>query len=161
MFSPQETQFFGAPSHQELEPRMINNDFVRVCLLVCFCSCLFLFLFVCFCMFLSNFCMVQYKFWCAFICAYLSSFQGSVFVLMLICVWICVNAYFPPHMALGDYCLCLFAFIFALGLAMGVSYFCLGNSFRTHVFQVNCVVTSMISMIFAQLDANFHLMWLR
>ena len=126
MFSPQETQFFGAPSHQELEPRMINNDFVRVCLLVCFCSCLFLFLFVCFCMFLSNFCMVQYKFWCAFICAYLSSFQGSVFVLMLICVWICVNAYFPPHMALGDYCLSLFAFIFALGLAMGVSYFCLG-----------------------------------
>ena len=46
MFSPQETQFFGAPSHQELEPRMINNDFVRVCLLVCFCSCLSVF--VCF-----------------------------------------------------------------------------------------------------------------
>ena len=108
MFSPQETQFFGAPSHQELEPRMINNDFVCVCLLFCFCSCLFLFLFVSFCMFLSNFAWYNTN----YINAYLSSFQDSVFVLMLICVWICVNLHLFPLTWLSEtivyVCLLLF-----------------------------------------------------
>ena len=55
-----------------------------------------------------------------------------------LCVSLRKFASFPPHMILGNYGLCLFAFIFALGLALGVSYFfALGTSFRTSVFQVD------------------------
>ena len=52
-----------------------------------------------------------------------------------LCVSLCKFASFPPHMAVGNYCLCLFAFIFALGVSY--FFFALGISFRTSVFQVD------------------------